>query len=115
MNQEFVEKGRSEDLKDTLLHEFAHAIDWIENGNAGHGKTWKKICLEIGCVPSSKKCSGVQFSNQRQYTYALVHKVTGQVYKHYKRRPTVNLKGQWIRGKKAETLNQLEYRKISWC
>jgi predicted SprT family Zn-dependent metalloprotease len=36
---------------DTILHEIAHALDWIRNRNWGHSKSWKKICVEIGARP----------------------------------------------------------------
>lgn len=38
-------------VKDTILHEIAHALDYKIHGNAGHGITWKSLCLEVGCTP----------------------------------------------------------------
>jgi predicted SprT family Zn-dependent metalloprotease len=37
-------------VRDTLLHEIAHAL----TPGAGHGSVWKAKCLEIGAVP--KRC-----------------------------------------------------------
>jgi predicted SprT family Zn-dependent metalloprotease len=37
-------------VRDTLLHEIAHAL----TPGAGHGPKWKAKCLEIGAVP--KRC-----------------------------------------------------------
>ncbi len=34
--------------KDTILHEIAHALAGYD---AGHGKEWRKKCVEIGAVP----------------------------------------------------------------
>ena len=38
-------------VKDVILHEVAHALDYRRNGNIGHNKSWKDICVEIGCRP----------------------------------------------------------------
>lgn len=43
-----------EEVKDTILHEIAHALSWIRYGEAGHGPAWKQVCLEIGAKP--KRC-----------------------------------------------------------
>jgi len=42
-------KNNNEDLIiNTILHEIAHAIAPI---GSGHGKEWKKICLEVNAKP----------------------------------------------------------------
>ena len=38
-------------LHDTLLHEMAHAADWLFHGGRGHGATWKAWALRVGCEP----------------------------------------------------------------
>ena len=38
-------------LRDTLLHEMAHAEAWLRHGHRGHGRVWKKIARRIGCRP----------------------------------------------------------------
>ena len=40
-----------DDVRDTLLHEVAHAI---AGHKAGHGPVWKAVCVEIGAKP--KRC-----------------------------------------------------------
>jgi predicted SprT family Zn-dependent metalloprotease len=37
------------EVKDTILHEIAHAI---AGHKAGHGEEWKEICIEIGARPN---------------------------------------------------------------
>lgn len=37
-----------EEIKDTILHEIAHALT---PGDRGHGKAWKAKCVEIGANP----------------------------------------------------------------
>lgn len=41
-------------VKDTILHEIAHAIDYVINGYSSHGANWKRICRIIGAVPMAK-------------------------------------------------------------
>ena len=38
-------------MKDTLLHEIAHAIQYINYGRTDHGNEWKKIAADVGCKP----------------------------------------------------------------
>jgi len=49
----YVEKNmdKFEDIKDTILHEIAHAIAGFK---AGHGWEWKLVCMRIGANP--KRC-----------------------------------------------------------
>jgi hypothetical protein len=37
---------------DTLLHEMAHAADYLESGNRGHGESWQAWARKVGCKPS---------------------------------------------------------------
>ena len=41
---------RDDEIKDTLLHEIAHAL---AGPKAGHRYEWKRICLQIGATPSA--------------------------------------------------------------
>jgi hypothetical protein len=45
----FVESNPFSDVRDTLLHEIAHALVGCRHG---HGPAWKAKCLELGCTPS---------------------------------------------------------------
>jgi hypothetical protein len=38
-------------LRDTLLHEMAHAEAWLRHGHQGHGPVWRRIAERVGCVP----------------------------------------------------------------
>ena len=48
LSSHFVRDNDELAIRDTLLHEIAHAI---AGPNAGHGIAWKKICLQIGASP----------------------------------------------------------------
>ena len=63
----FVGRVSDAEIEDTILHEIAHALDWIRNKEWGHGPTWKRICVEIGAKPS--RChSGEVKDQQGRYT-----------------------------------------------
>jgi hypothetical protein len=36
---------------DTLLHEMAHAADFLETGAVGHGPGWRRWARRVGCDP----------------------------------------------------------------
>jgi len=38
-------------MKDTLLHEIAHALQFEKTGKTDHGKSWKSIARDVGCRP----------------------------------------------------------------
>jgi hypothetical protein len=41
--------GNDELRTDTLLHEMAHAADWLVDGGRGHGPSWKAWARRVGC------------------------------------------------------------------
>ena len=38
---------------DTLLHEMAHAADYLVHGNRDHGRTWRELATRVGCTPET--------------------------------------------------------------
>jgi hypothetical protein len=44
-------RGNEAVLRDTLLHEMAHAEAWLEVGHRGHGRAWRRVAERVGCVP----------------------------------------------------------------
>lgn len=49
-----IENNNIETIKDTILHEFAHAIAYQLYSDRGHGKYWKYVARQIGAVPKAK-------------------------------------------------------------
>ncbi len=49
-----IENNNIEIIKDTILHEFAHAIAYQLYSDRGHGKYWKSVAREIGAIPKAK-------------------------------------------------------------
>jgi predicted SprT family Zn-dependent metalloprotease len=48
LSAHFVERNTLEEIRDTILHEIAHAL--VGPGH-GHDAVWKRKCLEIGARP----------------------------------------------------------------
>lgn len=59
LNHDLLAPGNELLLVDTLLHEMAHAADWLLNGRAGHGRSWKLWALRVGCHPTA--CTNLPF------------------------------------------------------
>lgn len=38
-------------LRETMLHEMAHAEAWLQHGHRGHGRPWRRIAERVGCTP----------------------------------------------------------------
>ena len=41
-----------EQLKDVILHEVAHALDFERRGTSDHSRKWKRVAREVGANPS---------------------------------------------------------------
>jgi hypothetical protein len=54
MNPSLLLAGNEAHLRDTLVHEMAHAAAWITRGDGGHGAAWKEIAVAAGCDPRSR-------------------------------------------------------------
>lgn len=51
---------------DTLLHEMAHAADYLETGNRGHGSSWRAWARKVGCRPTTLYDRPVRFRRNRK-------------------------------------------------
>ena len=36
---------------DTVLHEIAHALNWVKSGKRGHDASWRRWCVLVGARP----------------------------------------------------------------
>ena len=95
------------EIRDTILHEIAHALAWTRHGERTHGPRWKQICREIGAVPcAAAKPDAIRVTT---YKYLLRLKTTGEVVGKYHRRPAFakHLKRMALKSR-PDTLGQLE-------
>lgn len=92
-----------ETFTQTLLHEIAHALDFIRNGNTGHGESWKEIMVELGLEPNrtaSRKHSKA-FAENIQYKYN-VHCENPDCDNTFNRMRRAKATHNWLCGKCAE-------------
>lgn len=47
------------DLVETLVHEMAHAADYLVDGHVGHGPTWRRWARRGGCTPRATCAGGI--------------------------------------------------------
>jgi len=57
--------GNGPERVETLLHEMAHAADYLDSGHRGHGPSWKAWARRIGCRPLRLNPGEVQRRPQR--------------------------------------------------
>jgi len=51
----FIEYGdeiEDAELRDVILHEIAHALDYTRRGKSDHSRKWKRCAREVGADPS---------------------------------------------------------------
>lgn len=54
LNVDLMLEGNGAERMDTLLHEMAHAAEWLLDGSYGHGASWKKWARHAGCRAQTK-------------------------------------------------------------
>lgn len=50
LSSHYVRQNAEAHVKDTILHEIAHALVGVEHG---HNDVWKKMCMRLGCLPKA--------------------------------------------------------------
>ena len=50
VSSHYVYQNTEAHVKDTILHEIAHALVGVEHG---HDDVWKKMCVRVGCLPKA--------------------------------------------------------------
>ncbi len=66
LNVDLMLEGNGAERLDTLLHEMAHAADFLQHGSVGHGATWKAWARRVGCVPEATYRRPVQTRKRRR-------------------------------------------------
>ena len=105
LSRVLTELNAEDQVRDTILHELAHALTFERHGRVrSHGAEWKAIARSLGASPRACSANGVLQPGR----FALVHRLTGEVFRTYQRQPRqLEFRGRYIRGRKSETLNQL--------
>jgi predicted SprT family Zn-dependent metalloprotease len=80
MSSYYVIHNSDEELRDTMLHEIAHALAGCENG---HNHIWKAKCIEIGAKP--ERCfDGTKVKMPKGCYEAICGKCNAKYHKHRK-------------------------------
>ena len=66
LNVDLLLGGNGRALRDTLLHEMAHAEAWLRHGHRGHGRIWQRIAVRVGC--EAQACSAMRIRRRRRGT-----------------------------------------------
>jgi len=56
LSRHLTELNSEDDVRDTILHEIAHALHWEETREFSHNRKWQKIAVSIGC--NGLRCYG---------------------------------------------------------
>lgn len=79
----YLNNNPFETMKDTLLHEIAHAVQYEKSGKTDHGKEWKKIASEVGCRPV--RCADTSEVNLPEAKYIATCPGCGNETKFYRK------------------------------
>lgn len=66
LNCDLMLPGNGAERVDTLLHEMAHAADWLFTGEHGHGASWKEWARRAGCQPTRLYERPVRYRKDRR-------------------------------------------------
>ena len=80
----YVELNNLTEVRDTILHEIAHALSYIRYGakGIGHGRLWKKVCAEIGAIP--RACSKDRLNSPKNHYKYISTCRCGITYKRHR-------------------------------
>lgn len=73
-------------LKQAILHEWAHALDWENHKQWSHGPTWKAWMRTLGLPPERCFDSSIVLVKPNKAQYVIRHKVAG-IYSYYRQAP----------------------------
>ena len=76
LSRPLVQLNDEEQIRDTILHEIAHALAGVEHG---HDHVWKAVCKKIGAIP--KRIAGEEV-NTVDARYQLICRCCQQVLAH---------------------------------
>lgn len=66
LNCDLMLPGNGAERIDTLLHEMAHAADYLESGSRGHGRSWVAWARRVGCRPTTLYDRPVRYRRSRK-------------------------------------------------
>lgn len=111
LSLQWTKNGEQEVVKDTVLHEVSHALNWERNRKTGHGLEWKRICIEVGAKPQ-EFYTGPKMPPK----YEIYHKDTNKVIKSLREYPSwasdLLKPGVTLKGLCPSTRGKLRIRRV---
>lgn len=83
ISKAFMETNPLHVMVDTLLHEIAHALHYIESGKTNHNNGWKKYAVKVGCEP--RRCATGEGLSMPEGKYVGVCPVCKKVTHFYRK------------------------------
>ncbi len=81
LSEWYVFHNDESDVEDTILHEIAHALDYMERGRSAHDRNWRKWCLRVGANP--QRCGKSDLIRPDNH-YKYVDKCCGKTYRRHR-------------------------------
>lgn len=69
LNVDLMLEGNGRERLDTLLHEMAHAADYLASGHTGHGASWRRWAQHAGC--HDRACCHARIRRRRRRSDAV--------------------------------------------
>lgn len=66
LNVDLMLSGNGHMRLDTMVHEMAHAADWLFDGEVGHGPTWRRWAETAGCESSACTDGPIRHRRRRE-------------------------------------------------
>lgn len=110
LSAHYVELNTEEEVLDTIRHEIAHALAYINDGDAGHGPKWKEWCLKTGASPE-RIATDVVMPERKWQCCLVVKGVVVERLNWFAYRKS-NISRRYMRGRKEETLGRLQWLPI---
>ena len=80
---QFIDK-----IRDTIIHEWAHALEYEEKKVLSHSSTWRKWMMTLGRVPERCYDGKLWLMVPRGASHAIRNSTTGRIFRYYKDRPS---------------------------
>lgn len=103
-----VQCNSIEEVRDTILHEIAHAVAFKLYNDTGHGIHWQEICKVIGAKPERFAGESAVCIKPKHY---MVNAETGERLRAYHRLPNWHkeIGTRFVTGKRIETIGKLRF------
>ena len=83
-SKHYIPETSMEEIKDTILHEIAHAL---AGSGHGHDYYWKEICKQIGARPERLDYESKRSKEASKPNYVIECNACGQRWKRFRLKP----------------------------